>query len=149
MSASKDYLVRLVAYDRIINARLDKRRRLMAAATRTTSTMRDDGAQMGGGFHDKIGEKMSAIADLDKTINFYTDLLADLKEDAMLLMGHMERRHRDVLYKRYIECKPLRQVQQEMGYRSYRGICKVHGRALVEFEKLMETGGMKDGGLPE
>lgn len=146
MSAAKDYLERIAAYDKIINARLAKRERLFAAATRTTPTLRDDGAQMGGGYHDKISEKMSAIADLDKTIDFYTDVLADLRLDAMLLIGRMERRkHREVLYKRYIERKPLRQVQKEMSYKSYRGVCRLHGRALVEFEKLMSVGGKEDG----
>lgn len=139
MSAAKDYLGRIAAYDNIINARLVKRQRLLEAATRTTSVMRDDGTQTGGGYRDKISERMSAIADLDNTINFYTDVLADMRLDAMLLIGRMERREqREVLYKRYIECKTLRQVQKEMGYASYRGICKLHGRALVEFEKLME-----------
>lgn len=107
MSVAKDYLGRIAAYDKMINARLAKRQRLLEAATRTTSVMRDDGAQTGGGYRDKISERME------------------------------RRKHREVLYKCYIEGKPLRLVQKEMGYTSYWGICKLHGRALVEVEKLM------------
>lgn len=40
----------------------------------------------------------------------------------------------DVLYMRYIECKSLVDISEELLY-SYIYVCKLHGRALLEFAR--------------
>lgn len=137
MNPAKQQLHKLMVYNQIINARLEKRDKLMEAATRTTAMMKEDGASFGGGYGDRIGGKMAEIADLDKTIDFYIDVRYNLLWDTLSIIGQMhQRKHQDVLYKRYVEGKPFKLIQQEMGYKSYKGLKKLHERAVYIFGKI-------------
>ncbi|MGN1367384.1 MAG: hypothetical protein ACI4WX_00820 [Aristaeellaceae bacterium] len=136
---AKAYLKQLRMYDRIITARISKKQRMMESATKVTPTMRTDGAKPGGGNQDKIGSLSCDMADLERTIDFYVDKLADLRTDVMLLLARMKHeRQREVLYYRYMQYLSWGEIAEKMGYKSIRGAMKVHGQALSEFEKVME-----------
>lgn len=138
MSSAKEFLQQLEVYDSIINRKMARCGRLRAEAMRTTPVMREVCVQAGG-YLDRIGDKVCAIADLEREIDFYVDIYADIKQEAMLMLARMaNEKQREVLYRRYIEGKPLKKVQTEMHYRSYRGICYLHGNALAAFQKIME-----------
>lgn len=44
--------------------------------------------------------------------------------------------HRNVLFKRYVECKSFEQISVEMGY-VYNYTCNIHGDALNELSKVL------------
>lgn len=61
--------------------------------------------------------------------------LMEYKEQVRQKLDRLkEPNHMDLLYKRYFEFKEWVAIAQEMHY-SYRGILKLHGRALQEYEK--------------
>ncbi len=138
MNNAKHQLGKLLVYNQIIDARLQKLDELMAAATRTTSLPKDGVSTCGGGVHDRLGNQMAAMADLDNTINFYIDLRYDIMMDTMLLLSRMQKaKYRDALYMRYIIGMTYRQMQQKLGYESLKGVKKLCERALRAFETIM------------
>ncbi len=138
MNGAKHQLGMLLVYNQIIDARLQKLDRLMAAATRTTSLPKDDGAASGSGYRDKMTDRIAEIADLGESINFYIDLRHDILMDMMLLLSHMQKeKYRDALYMRYVEGMTYKQMQQALGYESLKGVKKLCERAAYTFEKIM------------
>lgn len=65
--------------------------------------------------------------------------LVDYKATALKILDQIqEATHIAILYKRYFEYKQWEEIAVEMHY-SYRGILKMHGRALQDFDaKLKE-----------
>lgn len=138
MNRAKHQLLKLLVYNQMIDARLQKLDRLMDAATRITSVPKEDGAAFGSGYHDKMADRMAEIADVSKTVNFYIDVRCDMLMDTMLMLSKMHKqRYRDALYMRYVEGLTFKQMQQALGYESLKGVKKLCDRALYAYEKIM------------
>ena len=89
------------------------------------------------------GTKESDLADkyvklekyFDKVIAEW-DKLIDMRIGAKAMIAMLsEGKHQAVLYARYINCEDWEQIAAEMHY-SWKGIFKLHGRALQSFERV-------------
>lgn len=85
-------------------------------------------------------EKLVAkLVDYQEELNECVNELAEHKKQAMLLIDKMENaEYIDVIYKRYFQYMKWEQIAVDMNY-SYRGILKIHRKALVKFNDILES----------
>lgn len=139
MSNAKEYLQKIRLYDSRINNSLKELSDLEDMVLRITPVLKDDVVSSSGS-QDKLGDTVAKICDLKTQINRDIDTYVDLKREAIAQIKKITRtEYYDVLEKLYIRQMTLVEVAAEMHY-SYRGICKLHGRALQAFEKVMDEG---------
>lgn len=137
MSKAKDYLNQIGLLNAKIENMLRARSDLMAMATRVTPQMQTVAVSSWGGI-DKIGDAVAKIVDLDRRIDREIDALVALKGAAIARLNRLtSKNHYNILFKRYVLGLTFERIAEEMGY-TYRGICYLHGRALLDFEKMME-----------
>lgn len=86
---------------------------------------------------DRFGSIFVKIEEKDCLIEKKLKELIDFKiEVADEICTLSEPKYAELLYKRYIQFKSFKQIADDMGY-SYRYVIKIHGYALLEFEKKM------------
>ena len=137
MRNAKEYLSQIRRYDTMIDSMLDEVDSLYAMVTRITPVLKDD-VVSGGGQQDKMGNAIAKIVDLKERINREIDQLVDIKREASSLLAKVSNPdHFKVLHKRYILYETFEQIALDMNY-SYRWICKLHGRALQTFGKILQ-----------
>lgn len=140
MVDAKEYLKQIKYLDARIDSMLDTLEGLKAQTVRITQTIKQD-VVTGGGSQDRMAESIAKIVDLEEEINRKIDYFVDEKAKALRLLEKM--RNPDyllILQKRYIDYKTFEQIAQEMNY-THRWICKLHGRALQVFAKVLEAEG--------
>lgn len=77
-------------------------------------------------------------ADMDRTITSMIDRLVDMKHDIIEQIHQLsDDRFIQILFKKYVELKPLTQIADELNY-DYKWTCRLHGYALSEFGKLLK-----------
>lgn len=140
-------LQKIRLYDKRISIMQNEIDRLRASATGITPAY---GGEVVSSSHsqDKLGESVSAIVDLEKTIadlrrkrNSY---LAILNRIPTVVDKPKEAENQiDVLYGHYFEYKSFRELACEMEC-SERKVCYIHGRALQSYGALM-NGGVDNG----
>ena len=139
MSNAKEYLQRIRLYDSRINNSLEELSDLEEMVKRITPVLKPDVVSSSGN-HDRLGDTVAKICDLKEQINKDIDCYVDMKRDAIAQIKKISRtEYYDVLEKLYIQQMTLVEVAAEMHY-SYRGICKLHGRALQAFQKVLDEG---------
>lgn len=137
MRNAKEYLSNIRRYDTMIDSMLDEVDSLYAMVTRITPVLKDD-VVSGSGQQDKLGNAVTKIVDLKAEINKKIDEFVDLKQEASSLLAKVSNPdHYKVLHKRYILYESFEYIAADMNY-SYRWICKLHGRALQAFAKILE-----------
>ena len=135
---AKEYLMQVKRLDEIINAKLDEVHTLRGLATKVTSTPSTDKVQMTTS-HDKTGDIIAKIVDLERFINSTIDKLVDLKIEVMQTIEELEDSdYRLLLWLRYINFKTWEQIAVEMGY-TYQWVCGgLHSRALTSLEIILK-----------
>jgi DNA-directed RNA polymerase specialized sigma subunit len=134
---AKAFLMKIELLDAHINNRINDLHELKSLVTKITATISQVSVS-GSGNHDKIGDSVAKIVDLQDEINQKIDKYVDLKREISALLEKIQDPDQvKVLHKRYFEYKPWEQIACEMGY-SYRNVCYIHGKALQAFEALME-----------
>lgn len=132
------YLERIEALKIQIDRKKDKAERLFCLATKSTSSMNASGAA-GGGNPDKMAGASDGHMDLKKEIDQDEQRLESMICEACDLLARLtDKKHYDVLRYRYLHFMQFTQIAVDMKY-TYRGICILHGRALQEFEKVLEA----------
>ncbi len=95
-----------------------------------------DGDRVSGG---KIGDLSDAIATLEKyaeRVNAKWDELIALRQEAEAHIDALrDGRYREVLKRRYLRGQSLERIAVDLCF-DYRWVKRLHGRALVEFQKL-------------
>lgn len=138
LNSAKETLQQIKRLDNLIECQTAEIERIMELITRVTPVMKEDGSS-GGGFADKIGNGVAKIVDLRNDINKSIDEYADAKASMLKVLKRMKNpEYQRVLYLRYFHYKTWEEIAADMKY-SYRGICYLHGRALLEFEKEMKN----------
>lgn len=138
MRNAKEYLSQIRRYDTMIDSMLDEVDSLYAMITRITPVLKDD-VVSGSGQQDKLGNAVAKIVDLKERINREIDQLIEMKREASELLSKVkDPKHFKVLHKRYILYETFEQIALDMGY-SYYGLCKLHGRALQVFAKILQV----------
>ncbi len=85
--------------------------------------------------HDKIGTVVSKLDGLERKIDELVDEYADKRAKIISQIDSMEDECiYNVLFARYIEKKTFEKIAADMTY-SFRQICRLHKKALIEFEK--------------
>ena len=139
MISAKEYLLKIPLCDARINNSLKDLSDLEDMVIRITPVLRDDVVSSSGN-HDRLGDTVAKICDLKEQINKDIDSYVDMKSDAIALLQKITRpEYYEVLEKLYIQNMKLVEVAAAMHY-SYRGICKLHGRALQAFQKVLDEG---------
>ena len=133
---AKEYLERIKWYDVMIDSKLEELERLNSLVKRITPVMSATSGA-GGGNQDKLGDTVAKIVDLRAEIDKETDSFIDLKREATSLLVQIGKpEYYQILHKRYIQYKSLEKIAGELNY-SWRWVCKLHGRALQAFEKVL------------
>lgn len=137
MTDVKRYLKQIEYYDSSISTKQEERKRLFEKATSTTPTLKEV-VVSGGGNQDKTGDAAVMLADLDTEIckeiaRFVEARNSITKTIDSVTNGRLNR----ILNKRYVEQKTWEKIACEMGI-SYQWVCRLHGKALQEVEKIMK-----------
>ena len=134
---AKKYLERIKWLDVLIDSKLEELEKLNSLVKRITPVM-SAASGAGGGNQDRLGDTVAKIVDMRNEIDKATDVFIDMKREAIALLERIERpEYYQVLHKRYIQYKSLENIAVELNY-SWRWVCKLHGRALQAFEKVLE-----------
>jgi len=134
---AKDYLMQIRLLDTQIDCMLSNVDSLRESLLRITPTLKQD-VVTGGSSHDRMSSTIAKIVDLEKEINAKVDTYIDKKAQIIRLLEKVRNPdYLKVLQLRYIEYESLEEVSSEMHY-TYRWICKLHGRALQTFAKILD-----------
>lgn len=135
MGAAQKYLSSIRECDMGIDGLTREREQLYASITRITQVLKDDVVKGGSGQDDRVEKWI----DMAQMINDEIDNLYDLKQEAKELLMRVKATNEtyyQILNRRYILYDTLEQISVDLHY-GYRWICKLHGRALQQFEKVM------------
>lgn len=133
---AKEYLMQVVRADRMIDNKLHEIEELRRTAISVTSVLKDD-VVSGGGTGDKVGTIVSKIVDMENELDREIDKLVDLKREVMSVIDQLEPTKCEILYKRYLQKKTWEKIAVETGF-SYVWVCKLHGRALQDVERILD-----------
>ena len=133
---AKEYLLQAKYLDQQINNKICQLRMLNDLATKVTYTM----TGMPGGFGDSASKQDSVVTkiiDFQKEINADIDRLVDLKREILISIQAVSSvEHQLVLEKRYIMFEKWEKIAADMNT-DIRNIYRIHGKALVELEKIL------------
>lgn len=137
MIDAKRYLQQIEKCDERIKLKTEDLEQLKSFTEKVTSTL-SDVSVAGTKNNDKMGDAVAKIVELQDDINCEVARLADLKKEACAVLDKVsDERHYKMLYKHYVLLHSLVQCAADMHY-SYRGICKLHGRALQSVQRILE-----------
>jgi len=137
MIDAKAYLQQLARYKAYIDALETEIHAEYCKGTQITAQMKDV-VVSGGGPGDKVGNAATKIADMKDRKERYRLKHDALEQDIKVLLEKLENEnHFKVLHRKYILGEELKWIGAEMGY-SYRHICRLHGFALLAFDKILK-----------
>lgn len=129
---AKEYLGRYRACCQQYIYLLEGIEQLEALAQKTTAAK--DGSNVQTGLTDKVGQKVSMLADMRTEAEEQLNELAKIKSEIeAVILAVRDNKQRTVLYNRYILQKVWTQIAEEMELDS-RYILKIHGKALKNIE---------------
>ena len=115
---------------------LEEYNKFKTRAEKVTSTISDTTARTNK-TSDKVGDNAIKMADL---LDKYNKLIYDAEQEQLHIIAELNKvcePYRTLLYKRYVQRKPFETVASEMYY-SYITIIKMHGEALIKYERRNE-----------
>lgn len=135
---AKVYLSEIRKLDRKINNKQIELDALEALVTSITPTIKKINVQTNSS-QDRLGDSMAKIIDLQCEINKEIDKYVDLKLEAIQLINKLEDDICiNILIQRYINYKQWDEIAQSLSY-TRQGIIKKHGKALLDFEKVISN----------
>jgi len=78
------------------------------------------------------------LVDTERQVSAEVSKLCNLETEIACTINRMQEPYRTLLYERYINGKTWEQVAVDMNY-SYRGVTKMHGRALQAVKECIEV----------
>ena len=132
---TKQYLSQIERLDKMIQNKLSEIYQLKTMACSVTVSNEKERVQTSSD-KDRLGSTVAKIVDLEKETDRLVDSFIDLKKETMLIIRMIKsERHREIIFKKYLEQKSLYEIAEELGMTD-RGCKKAHKRALEEFEKI-------------
>ncbi len=132
----QEYLSQYQQLNREIDRLLEEKERWTSLATRITPSQ-SDGGHRSGSYNGRVPPAVEKIFETENKIDADIDQLVDLrKEIEMKIKVLPDGKQKEVLHRRYILCQTLERIADQMNY-SYMQICRIHERALQEFEKML------------
>lgn len=142
MEDVKDYLLQAKRIDVNIESLLEQVAQLRAMTTKITATWKQEPGGGGGGNHDKIGDAIARIVDLENEINSKVDAYIDKKREiGAVLAAVKDADQAAVLNKRYLLYESWEQIALEL-HCTYRNVTYIHGRALQSVKDILEERGL-------
>lgn len=137
-ASTKEYLSQISRLDRMIKNKLSELSQLKEMAFCLREIPSEEKVQTSPNL-DKIGSAYCKIEEMEENINNLIDEYADKKNKIIAQIDSMEdETHYDILFSRYIEKKTFEKIASDMNY-SFRNITRLHGKALLAFEKKYGT----------
>ena len=131
---TKQYLNQIDRINRMINNKLAEIYQLKTMVCSISVSVNEDKVQSSSD-KDKLGSAVAKIVDLENEINKAIDVYVDKKERIVSQIDSIKDiMEYQVLFSRYIEHKTFEQIAEDNDH-SVRQILRIHGNALVEFEK--------------
>lgn len=131
---TKEYLQQIGRLDRMIKNKLSELSQLREMAQEIHVVTGQERVQTSPNL-DKIGSAYCKIESMETDINKMIDNYYDTKKEIIAQIDSIENEtYYNVLFARYIERKTFETIASEMTY-SFRNTTRVHGKALMEFEK--------------
>lgn len=131
---TKQYLNQIDRINRMVNNKLAEIYQLKTMVCSISVSANEDKVQSSSD-KDKLGSAVAKIVDLENEINKAIDIYVDKKERIVSQIDSIKDiMEYQVLFSRYIEYKTFEQIAEDNDY-SVRQILRIHGNALVEFEK--------------
>lgn len=132
---TQDYLKQIERLDRMIQNKLSEINQLKHIATSITIAPKEVNVQVSYD-KDRMGTAVAKLLDLEKETDKLVDDYIDKRKRIIEQIDSIEDTNMyHVLSERYIMRKDLSVIAVEMGY-SFKQVCRIHGNALVEFERL-------------
>lgn len=131
---TQEYLKQIERLDRMIQNKLSEISQLKHMATSITIAPKEVNVQTTSD-KDKMGSAIAKLVDLEKETDELVDKYIDKRKRIIKQIdGISDTNMYHVLSEKYIARKDLSTIAVEMGY-SFKQICRIHGKALSEFEK--------------
>lgn len=139
---AKEYLTQLLNLEMYIRTKQEDYEMALTRATQSTRRHQEVVVQTSRNLA-KQEDIAAKCAEISSEIDRATSVLLDLQREARELIESLEdNRFRAVLTERYILCKDWKTISENLNF-SYWHVHKLHGYALVEIEKKMDTLGHK------
>lgn len=134
-TSTKAYLSQIDRLDRMIQNKLSEINHLKTIATSITIAPKDVNVQISSD-KDRMGSAVAKLIDLEKETDKLIDDYIDKRKRIIEQIDSMEDTNMyHVLSEKYVNRKDLSVISVEMGY-SFKQVCRIHGNALVEFERI-------------
>lgn len=131
---TREYLSQIKFLDRMINNKLTEIYQLKTMVSSISVSNEPDRVQTSPDM-DRMGSTVAKIVDMERELDKIIDSMLEKKNCIIKQIEDVgEYIYYDVLFSRYIECKSFEQIAEKMNY-STRQILRIHGKALIEFEK--------------
>lgn len=141
---AKEYLKRLKGVDELIETlqqELDSTKAMSEACGMKFDATPSFGTN---NISDKTSDLAIRITELQEQLQRYLSEYITKKTVASRIINKMnDNRYQMVLYQYYFKNRTLEGTAGYMN-RTYQNVCKLHGNALLEFQKLMEEEGITD-----
>ena len=132
---TKQYLNQIKRLDKMIENKLDEIYRLREMSVSISTNMDKDRVQSSGS-HDKLGESVAKIVDLERETN---DIVSELAEKKKVIIKQIDDMTNDdyyvILTYRFVQKMEFREIFLKMKI-SERKMYTVYKQALKEFERL-------------
>ena len=132
---TQDYLKQIERLDRMIQNKLSEICQLKNIATSATMAIKEVNVKTSPD-QDRMGSAIAKLIDLERETSNLIGEYIDKRERIISQIDSIENTNMyHVLSERYIMRKDLVDIASEMGY-SFKQVCRIHGNALAEFERL-------------
>ena len=131
---TKQYLSQISRLNRQIQNKLSEISQLRDLSMGIRAISNEERVQTTPNF-DKIGTSIAKIDEMERNLDKLIDEYVEIKGNIVAQIDSMEDEViYNILFARYIEKKTFEKIATEMTY-SFRQITRLHGKALIEFEK--------------
>jgi hypothetical protein len=131
---TKEYLMQISRMDRMIKNKLSEIAQLRELSCSISAVQSEDRVQTTPNF-DKIGTSYAKIDEMERNLDRIIDEYIDRKNEIIAQIDSMENEiYYNILFARYVEKKTFEKIASEINY-SFRNTTRLHGKALLEFEK--------------
>lgn len=132
---TQDYLKQIERLDRMIQNKLSEISQLKRMAISITIEPKEVNVQTSSD-KDRMGTAVAKLVDLENETDRLVDEYIDKRKRIVEQIDSISDTNMyHVLSEKYIARKDLSVIAVEMGY-SFKQVCRIHGNALSEFEKL-------------
>lgn len=137
MLKTKEYLQQISKLDKLIENKLIELQQWKSIATGTTASSDGERVQASSN-QQKMADAVCRYIAIQEEIDSYIDELVDKKQDVIHTIEQLPTVQYDVLHKVYIQDKSLYEVA-DMYNKSYPWATSIHGRALKNVQKLLDS----------